>query len=195
MESAHIYSPTLHGRHWLFFFFRPSIFSPSLQAVNPYKGTSAGPVNHTEVLEMNKSSRDKDSTYLLSACCICCEMESGESLPKNKNAEKWEMNLVWECSYVHRLQIPSRAHCSCLGQSYSLCLCPSACFSLSLLHYLSRPQPTERGKWWTAEEDNWQQGPATSSKLSGGTLKYIHAHHVWIPALGGPCLAQRKGIL
>ncbi|ROL43344.1 Epidermal growth factor receptor kinase substrate 8-like protein 2 [Anabarilius grahami] len=31
------------------------------QAVNPYKGTSAGPVNHTEVLEMNKSSRDKDN--------------------------------------------------------------------------------------------------------------------------------------
>ncbi|KAI2653486.1 Epidermal growth factor receptor kinase substrate 8-like protein 2 [Labeo rohita] len=52
------------------------------QAVNPYKGTSAGPVNHAEVLEMNKSSRDKDSTYLLSARCICCEMESGESLPK-----------------------------------------------------------------------------------------------------------------
>ncbi|RXN18296.1 epidermal growth factor receptor kinase substrate 8 2 [Labeo rohita] len=31
------------------------------QAVNPYKGTSAGPVNHAEVLEMNKSSRDKDN--------------------------------------------------------------------------------------------------------------------------------------
>uniref|UniRef100_A0A8C2Q8J4 Epidermal growth factor receptor pathway substrate 8b n=2 Tax=Cyprinus carpio TaxID=7962 RepID=A0A8C2Q8J4_CYPCA len=62
------------------------------QAVNPYKGTSTAPVNHTEVLEMNKSSRDKDSTYLLSARCICCEMENGESLPKN--AEKWEMNLV-----------------------------------------------------------------------------------------------------
>ncbi|XP_048025026.1 epidermal growth factor receptor kinase substrate 8-like protein 2 [Megalobrama amblycephala] len=43
------------------FFFHPSVFSQSLQAVNPYKGTSAGPVNHTEVLEMNKSSRDKDN--------------------------------------------------------------------------------------------------------------------------------------
>lgn len=53
--------------------------------MNPYKGTSAGPVNHAEVLEMNKSSRDKDSTYLLSACRICCEMESGESLPKKKS--------------------------------------------------------------------------------------------------------------
>ncbi|KAI7802425.1 epidermal growth factor receptor kinase substrate 8-like protein 2 isoform X3 [Triplophysa rosa] len=30
-------------------------------AVNPYKGTSAAPVNHAEVLEMNKSSRDKDN--------------------------------------------------------------------------------------------------------------------------------------
>lgn len=57
-------------------------FVLSLQAVNPYKGISAGPVNHAEVLEMNKSSRDKDSTYLLSARCICCEMESVESLPK-----------------------------------------------------------------------------------------------------------------
>lgn len=74
--------------------FSAPLFSPSLQAVNPYKGTSAGPVNHAEVLEMNKSSQDKDSTYLLSACCIRCEMESGESLPKKANAEKWEMNLV-----------------------------------------------------------------------------------------------------
>ncbi|KAA0715058.1 Epidermal growth factor receptor kinase substrate 8-like protein 2 [Triplophysa tibetana] len=39
-------------------------------AVNPYKGTSPAPVNHAEVLEMNKSSRDKDSMYLLSALCI-----------------------------------------------------------------------------------------------------------------------------
>lgn len=117
--------------------FSAPLFSPSLQAVNPYKGTSAGPVNHAEVLEMNKSSQDKDSTYLLSACCIRCEMESGESLPKKANAEKWEMNLVWECSYVHRLQIPTRAHCSCLGQSYSLCLCPSACFSISPFFCLS----------------------------------------------------------
>ncbi|KAK7160347.1 hypothetical protein R3I93_008099 [Phoxinus phoxinus] len=31
------------------------------QAMNPNKGTSAGPVNHAEVLEMNKSSRDKDN--------------------------------------------------------------------------------------------------------------------------------------
>lgn len=57
-------------------------FVLSLQAVNPYKGTSTGPVNHAEVLEMNKSSRDKDSTYLLSTRCICCEMESGESQMK-----------------------------------------------------------------------------------------------------------------
>ncbi|KTG45007.1 hypothetical protein cypCar_00004359 [Cyprinus carpio] len=39
-------------------------FVLSLQAVNPYKGISAGPVNHAEVLEMNKSSRDKDSTVV-----------------------------------------------------------------------------------------------------------------------------------
>lgn len=50
--------------------------------MNPYKGTSAAPVNHAEVLEMNKSSRDKDSMYLLSALCIRCEMESGESAGK-----------------------------------------------------------------------------------------------------------------
>ncbi|XP_052437734.1 uncharacterized protein eps8b [Carassius gibelio] len=52
------------------------------QAVNPYKVTSAGPVNHAEVVEMNKSSRDKDSTYLLSVRCICCDMESVASLLK-----------------------------------------------------------------------------------------------------------------
>ncbi|XP_052008970.1 epidermal growth factor receptor kinase substrate 8-like protein 2 [Xyrauchen texanus] len=31
------------------------------QAVNPYKGTSTTPVNHGDVLDMNKSSQDKDN--------------------------------------------------------------------------------------------------------------------------------------
>lgn len=195
MESAHIYSPTLHGRHWLFLFL-PLCF-PHLQPVNPYKGTSAGPVNHAEVLEMNKSSRDKDSTYLLSACRICCEMESGESLPKKKQMQrsgKWiwcESALMYiDCRFPPELIAPvlgNLIHCVSVSELVSLSLASSA--------YLSRPQPTEGGKWWTAEEDNWQQGPATSSKLSGGALKFIRAHHVWIPALWGQCLAQRKGIL
>lgn len=176
------------------FFFHPSFFSPSLQAVNPYKGTSAGPVNHTEVLEMNKSSQDKDSTYLLSACCICCEMESGESLPKNKNAEKWEMNLVWECSYVHRLQIPSRAHCSCLGQSYSLCLCPSACFSRSHFFTISldRNQQKEvNDELLKRITDNKAQPPARNFRVERSSTSMLITYesqpfevHAWLNAKG-----------
>lgn len=91
MKSAHIYSPALHGRHWLFLPFSASLLFLSLQAVNPYKGTTAVPVNHAVVLETNKSSRDKDSTYTsYRARCICWEMESAESLLKKmQRSGKW----------------------------------------------------------------------------------------------------------
>ncbi len=158
MESAHIYSPILYGRRWLFLFL-PLCFSLafvlSLQVVNPYKATSAGPVNHAEVLEMNKSSRDKDSRYLLSARCICCEMESRESDEKMQRSGKWiwcESALMYkDCRFPPELIAPvlsNLTHCVSVPVLVSL--------SLAYSVYFSRPQPAEGGKWWTAEEDNRQ---------------------------------------
>lgn len=140
---------------------------------------------------MNKSSRDKDSTYLLSACCICCEMESGESLPKKcrEVGNEFGVRVLTQIADSHQSSLLlSWAILLTVSLSQCLFLYLSLLLSISLDRNQQREVNDELLKRIT---DNKAQPPARNFRVERSTTSMPITFdsqpfevHAWLNAKG-----------